>query len=101
MATRDGIGSSTSLSAAAGLLPRGRLGLLIPLAEQSAKLSAKWARPGLEVFAEALAPSAGAGEADAAARRLAAQDKPVEGLPASLCQRWRQSAYPLISRHER
>ena len=58
---------------AAGLLPRGRLGLLIPLAEQSAKLSAKWARPGLEVFAEALAPSAGAGEADAAARRLAAQ----------------------------
>src|SRR5882757_10364135 len=36
---------------AAGLLPRGRLGLLIPLAEQAEKLSTKWARPGLEVFA--------------------------------------------------
>ena len=58
---------------ATGLLPRGRLGLLIPLAEQAAKLSAKWARPGLEVVAEALAPSADAGEADAAARRLAAR----------------------------
>src|SRR5881392_231065 len=30
---------------ATGLLPRGRLGLLIPLAEQSEKLSSKWARP--------------------------------------------------------
>jgi len=58
---------------AAGLLPRGRLGLLIPLAEQAEKLSAKWARPGLEVVAEALAPSADAREADAAARRLAAK----------------------------
>jgi protein AroM len=58
---------------AAGLLPRGRLGLLIPLAEQAEKLGAKWARPGLEVFAEALAPSADAREADAAARRLAAR----------------------------
>lgn len=55
------------------LLPRGRLGLLIPLAEQAEKLSAKWARPGLEVVAEALSPSAGAEEADAAARRLAAR----------------------------
>jgi protein AroM len=58
---------------ATGLLPRGRLGLLIPLAEQAEKLSAKWARPGLEVFAEALAPSADAREADSAARRLAAR----------------------------
>ena len=56
-----------------GLLPRGRLGLLIPLAEQAEKLGAKWARPGLEVFAEALAPSADAREADAASRRLAAK----------------------------
>ena len=46
---------------ATGLLPRGRLGLLIPLAEQAEKLASKWARPGLEVVAEALAPSAGAG----------------------------------------
>lgn len=58
---------------AAGLLPRGRLGLLIPLAEQAEKLGAKWARPGIEVVAEALAPSAGQEEADAAARRLAAK----------------------------
>jgi protein AroM len=55
----------------AGLLPRGRLGLLIPLAEQGEKLASKWARPGVEVVAEALAPSADADEAAAAARRLA------------------------------
>lgn len=58
---------------AAGLLPRGRLGLLIPLAEQAEKLGQKWARPGLEVVAEALAPSAGVDEARAAAQRLAAR----------------------------
>ena len=58
---------------AAGLLPRGRLGLLIPLAEQGEKLASKWARPGLEVVAEALAPSAGPDEAAAAAGRLAAK----------------------------
>jgi protein AroM len=88
---------------ATGLLPRGRLGLLIPLAEQGEKLASKWARPGLEVFAEALAPSADAREADAAARRLAAkkpdlvamdcmsytpatkeQVKPALGVPALL-----------------
>lgn len=57
---------------AAGLLPQGRLGLLIPLAEQGEKLASKWARPGLEVVVEALAPSAGPGEAAAAAHRLAA-----------------------------
>jgi protein AroM len=57
---------------AIGLLPRGRLGLLIPLAEQAGKLTSKWARPGLEVVYEALAPSAGAAEARDAARRLAA-----------------------------
>ncbi len=58
---------------ATGLLPRGRLGLLIPLAEQAAKLSSKWARPGLEVVAEALAPSADRAEAEEAAQRLANQ----------------------------
>jgi len=57
---------------AAGLLPHGRLGILIPLAEQVEKLVSKWARPGLEIVAEALAPSADAAEAGAAARRLAA-----------------------------
>ncbi len=87
----------------AGLLPRGRLGLLIPLAEQGEKLGSKWARPGVEVVAEALAPSAGADEAANAARRLAQrrpdlvamdcmsytpatkeQVKPVLGVPALL-----------------
>ncbi|WP_428667949.1 AroM family protein [Reyranella sp.] len=58
---------------AAGLLPRGRLGLLIPVAEQAEKLGAKWSRPGLEVFSEALAPSADARDAEAAAQRLAAK----------------------------
>jgi protein AroM len=55
----------------AGLLPRGRLGLLIPLAEQAGKLGTKWQRPGVEVVAEALAPSATPAEAAEAARRLA------------------------------
>lgn len=58
---------------ASGLLPHGRLGLLIPLAEQAEKLASKWARPGLEIVAEALAPSASAQEAGAAAQRLAAK----------------------------
>jgi protein AroM len=58
---------------ATGLLPQGRLGLLIPLAEQAEKLAAKWARPGLEIVAEALAPSADAKEANAVAERLAAR----------------------------
>ena len=57
---------------ATGLLPQGRLGLLVPLSEQIGKLSAKWARPGLEIVAEALAPSAGEREAREAAERLAA-----------------------------
>jgi len=57
---------------AASLLGRGRLGLLVPYAEQSRKLAGKWARPGLEIVAEALVPSAGADEMAAAAARLAA-----------------------------
>lgn len=58
---------------ATGLLPQGRLGLLIPLAEQAEKLASKWTRPGLEIVAEALAPSANAKEANAVAERLAAR----------------------------
>ena len=54
-----------------GLLPRGRLGLLVPFAEQGEKLAKKWARPGLDVFVEAVVPSAGREEVAAAARRLA------------------------------
>jgi protein AroM len=57
---------------ASGLLPEGRLGLLVPLPEQAQTLTAKWARPGLEVAAEALVPSAGAPEVAAAAERLRA-----------------------------
>jgi protein AroM len=56
---------------AAGLLPRGRLGLLVPAPEQIAKLSEKWERPGIEIVVEALLPSASADETGAAARRLA------------------------------
>lgn len=55
-----------------GLLPQGRLGLLIPLPEQREKLIAKWQRPGLDVVAEALRPSADASETRAGARRLKA-----------------------------
>jgi protein AroM len=57
---------------AAGLLPKGRLGLLVPAPEQIAKLKQKWERPGVEIVAEALIPSASAAETEAAARRLAA-----------------------------
>jgi protein AroM len=57
---------------AQALLPRGRLGLLIPLAEQREKLAAKWARPGIEIVAEPLKPSAGPAAAEEAARTLAA-----------------------------
>ena len=58
---------------AAGLLPRGRLGLLVPAPEQIAKLSRKWERPGVEIVARALLPSATRGATEAAARALAAQ----------------------------
>jgi protein AroM len=58
---------------AAGLLPRGRLGLLVPAAEQIPKLSRKWRRPGVEVAAEPLLPSDGVAAAENAAERLAAR----------------------------
>src|SRR6266540_1699646 len=54
---------------AAGLLPQGRLGLLVPASEQISKLAKKWNRPGVEVFAEALLPSAD----DAAVTQAAAR----------------------------
>jgi protein AroM len=66
----------------AGLLPKGRLGILIPLTEQASKLKQKWARPGVEIVAEALRPSASEGEIHRAAERLAAH-KP--GLVAMDC----------------
>jgi protein AroM len=55
---------------AAGLLPQGRLAVLVPLPEQAAKLKEKWQRPGVEVVAEALVPSGDDAVAEAAARRL-------------------------------
>jgi protein AroM len=55
----------------AGLLSQGRLGLLVPAPEQIRKLSKKWERPGIEIAAEALIPSASPAEAADAARRLA------------------------------
>ncbi|WP_374443653.1 AroM family protein [Stella sp.] len=54
-----------------GLLPAGRLGLLVPLPAQVRGLAGKWVRPGLEVVAEPLLPLADAAEAEAAADRLA------------------------------
>ena len=56
----------------AAVLPSGRLGLLIPLPEQTRKLTAKWARPGLEVMSQPLVPSASEREIATAAERLAA-----------------------------
>ena len=58
---------------AAGLLPAGRLGLLVPAPEQIGKLTGKWERPGVEIVAEALLPSAGTEEARAAGERLKAR----------------------------
>ncbi|BBK29398.1 protein AroM [Stella humosa] len=55
-----------------GLLPAGRLGLLVPLPAQTGALAAKWERPGLEVVAEALLPLADDAEAMAAGDRMAA-----------------------------
>ena len=57
---------------AAAVLPAGRLGILIPLPEQTRKLTAKWARAGLEVASEPLVPSATECQIAAAAERLAA-----------------------------
>ena len=59
---------------AAALLPAGRLGLLVPAPEQVAKLSDKWRRPGIEIVAEPLLPSAGMDETEAAAARLSARE---------------------------
>ncbi len=56
-----------------GLLPRGRLGIFIPLPEQAETLCSKWRRPGLEVVAEPLTPGSALPAIDAASRRLAAQ----------------------------
>ena len=64
---------SRVLNALAGaLLPRGRLGLLIPIPEQAQILSEQRSRPGVEVVSEVLTPSADGAAISQAARRLAA-----------------------------
>lgn len=65
---------------ASSLLPEGRLGILLPLPEQAEKLMSKWKRPGLEIVAEALKPSASAAEAAEAARRLKAKAPDVVAM---------------------
>ena len=56
---------------AQALLPAGRLGLLVPLPAQVAQLPRKWARPGLDVVAVPLIPSADRAATEAAARQMA------------------------------
>ena len=58
---------------AGALLPRGRLGLLIPIAEQAEILSEQRSRPGVEVVVEVLRPSADSGATADAVQRLAAR----------------------------
>jgi protein AroM len=59
---------------AAALLPRGRLGIAVPFAEQIATLAGKRARDGVEVTAVAYRPGSGdAARADAAAMLAAAK----------------------------
>ncbi|WP_119421344.1 AroM family protein [Desertibaculum subflavum] len=65
---------------ASSLLPEGRLGILLPLPEQAEKLMAKWQRPGLEIVAEALKPSADVAEAAEAAQRLKAKAPDVVAM---------------------
>jgi protein AroM len=56
---------------AEALLPRGRLGLAVPFAEQIPALAAGRTRPGIAVSAVALRPAAGEAARRAAARELA------------------------------
>jgi protein AroM len=79
----------------AGLLPRGRLGLLVPAPEQIEKLSQKWRRDGVEIVAEALIPSAGEAEAETAAMRLA-EHRP--GLVAMDCMSYTPAAKAAVRR---
>lgn len=53
-----------------GLLPKGRLDVLLPLPEQAKELCAKWHRTGREVVSVPLIPSADETTIDAAARAL-------------------------------
>jgi len=78
---------------AAAVLPAGRLGLLIPLPEQTRKLTAKWARPGLEVVSAPLLPSATEREIAAAAERLAAHQPDIVAMD---CMGYGRSAKTIV-----
>jgi protein AroM len=53
------------------LLPRGRLGVFMPIAEQEAPMKDKWSQGEWEVAALALRPRTEGAELDAAAREMA------------------------------
>lgn len=53
-----------------GLLPQGRIGLMVPLPEQAKHLAKKWERPEVDVVVEALVPGSDDAAVDAAATRL-------------------------------
>lgn len=55
------------------VLPRGRLGLFVPIPEQVGTLDDKWRREGIEITSIALTPGSAAGEIDAAAERMQAR----------------------------
>ncbi|MBM3789403.1 MAG: AroM family protein, partial [Acidobacteria bacterium] len=57
------------------VLPEGRIGLLVPAAEQVPQASQRWSRAGYDVVAESLSPySASSAEFTNSARRLAAAE---------------------------
>lgn len=80
---------------AAALLPRGRLGLLIPIPEQTQILSEQRSRPGVEVVVEVLRPSADSASIADAAQRLAAR-KP--DLVAMDCMSYTPAAKEIVHR---
>jgi protein AroM len=80
---------------AAGLLPQGRLGLIVPAPEQIENLSEKWRRRGVEVIAQALLPSADDTEAEAAARQLAGQSPTLVAMD---CMSYRPETKALVRR---
>ena len=80
---------------AAALLPRGRLGLLIPIPEQAQILSEQRSRPGVEVVVEVLRPSADSAAIADAAQRLAAR-KP--DLVAMDCMSYTPAAKEIVHR---
>jgi protein AroM len=80
---------------AAALLPRGRLGLLIPIPEQAQILSEQRSRPGVEVVVGVLRPSADSASIADAAQRLAAR-KP--DLVAMDCMSYTPAAKEIVHR---